>query len=67
LVPLPAFTSTSYLVASTLLPTTEQSERKLAESRKRKVAKVTGKLSERSVEKQQRQAAACFARWKLGK
>lgn len=54
-------------MASTLLPTTEQSERKLAESRKRKVAKVTGKMSERSVEKQQRQAAACFAGWKLGK
>ena len=28
---------------------------------------VTGKMSERNVEKQQRQAAACFAGWKLGK
>jgi hypothetical protein len=44
-----------------------QAEKRRADANKRKVAKITGKVSERLVEKQQRQAAACFAAWGLGK
>ena len=44
-----------------------QAEKKRADVKKRNVAKITGpKVSERQVEKQQRQAAACFASF-LGK
>ena len=49
-----------------LLPTychvtaTGQAEKKRANTKKREVAKITGGASERQVEKQQRQAAACF-------
>ena len=57
---------TYYLLPTYLLPGT-QAEKKHADAKKRKMAKITGKVSERHVEKQQRQAAACFAAWGLRK